>query len=138
MKLVATISGFTRTNSSEVRFDFLVQQLMNQLDEKTAVYEPLKRLEQWVEQADWTAYDTFDGLSSPYARLFTFGSGFLKQVWQQSVRRFPVNLRPVLGIKPSMSTKAMGFFAQGYLKLYQTYADPVALGQSEIMFEVAR
>jgi hypothetical protein len=104
---------------------------MNQLDQKTAVYEPLKKLEHWVEQADWTAYDTFDGLSSPYARLFTFGSGFLKQVWQQSIRRFPINLRPVLGIKPSMSTKAMGFFAQGYLKLYQTYDDTVALGKAK-------
>jgi Glycosyl hydrolase family 76 len=105
------------------------QNIMNPLDEKTVVYGPLKRLEQWVEQADWSAYDTFDGLASPYARLFTFGSGFLKQVWQQSVRRSPVNLRPLLGITPSKSTKAMGFFAQGYLKLYETYADQAALGK---------
>jgi hypothetical protein len=100
---------------------------MTQLNKKTDVHEPLKRLEQWVEQAGWAAYDTFDGLSSPYAPFFTFGNGFLKQVWQQSVRRVPLNIRPMLGIKPSMSTKAMGFFAQGYLKLYQTYGDPVAL-----------
>jgi hypothetical protein len=104
---------------------------MNQLDEKTAVHESLRRLEQWVGRADWAAYDTFDGLSSPYARLLTFGNGFLKQVWQQSVRRLPINLRPLLGIKPSKSTKAMGFFAQGYLKLSQTYADPVALGKAK-------
>jgi hypothetical protein len=104
---------------------------MNQLDERTAVYEPLTRLKQWVEQAEWTAYDTFDGLSSPYARLFTFGNDFLKQVWQQSVRRCPINLRPVLGIKPSKSTKGMGFFSQGYLKLYETYADPADLGKAK-------
>jgi hypothetical protein len=104
---------------------------MNQLDQKTAVFEPLKRLERWVEQADWSAYDTFDGLASPYAPLFTFGNGFLKQVWQQSVRRFPLNLRPLLGITPSKSTKGMGFFAQGYLKLYETYGDPVALEKAK-------
>ena len=80
---------------------------------------------------------TFDGLSSPYARLLTFGNGFLKQVWQQSVRRFPVNLRPVLGIKPSMSTKAMGFFAQGYLKLYPDIRRRRSPRQGEVMFEVA-
>jgi hypothetical protein len=103
---------------------------MNQLNEKTAVYEPLKRLERWVEQMDWAAYDTFDGLASPYTHLFTFGSPFLKQVWQQSVRRFPLNIRPVLGIKPNKSTKAMGFFAQGYLTLYETYGDAAALDKA--------
>jgi hypothetical protein len=92
------------------------------MNEKTAVYEPLERLQQWVEQANWTAYDTFDGLSSPYARIFTFGSGFLKQVWQQSVRRFPINLRPLLGIKPSMSRA--GLSEQGQV------LPPMARGQS--------
>jgi hypothetical protein len=82
------------------------------------------RLERWVQRADWKAYDTFDGLSSPLARALTFGRPFLKQVWQQGVRRFPLNLRPLLGIKPAMSSKAMGFFAQGYLKLYQIYGEP--------------
>jgi hypothetical protein len=87
------------------------------------IRESLTRLDQWVERVEWKAYDTFDGLASPFARPLTFGNGFLKQVWQQGVRRFPVNLRPVLGIKPSMSSKAMGFFAQGYLRMHQTSGD---------------
>ena len=87
----------------------------------------IKKLDGWVQRAGWKAYDTFDGLSSPYARLFTWEHPFLKQVWQQAVRRIPVNLRPVLGIKPEISTKAMGFFARGYLTLYQTYGDSADL-----------
>lgn len=83
--------------------------------------EALLKLESWVQRANWMAYDTFDGLSSPYAKFCTLGNPFLKQVWQQAVRRFPLNLRPILGIRPGMSTKGMGFFAQGYLRLYQTY-----------------
>src|SRR5262245_28366847 len=90
---------------------------MNNRDIGTA----LDRLHGWVQQAEWKGYDTFDGLASPYARFFTFGNGFLKQVWQQGVRRFPINLRPLLGIKPGLSSKGMGFFAQGYLARYQTY-----------------
>jgi hypothetical protein len=104
---------------------------MDYLNGDRAIYESLVRLQQWVEKANWTAYDTFDGLSSPYARVLTFGNGFLKQVWQQGVRRFPINLRPLLGIKPSMGTKAMGFFAQGYLKLYQAHADAAALEKAK-------
>jgi polysaccharide biosynthesis protein VpsJ len=86
--------------------------------ERERIHEALRQLGGWVERADWKAYDTFDGLASPYARFLTFGNPFLKQVWQQGVRRFPLNLRPVLGIKPSRSSKAMGFFAQGFLKLH--------------------
>src|SRR5215469_17438628 len=83
----------------------------------------LTQLDQWVERNDYRAYDTFDGLSSPYARILTLNRPLLKIAWQQGVRRFPLNLRSVLGIKPSTSSKGMGFFAQGYLHLYQTYGN---------------
>ncbi len=84
------------------------------------IHNSLLKLEEWVATRDYRAYDTFDGLSSPYASLFTLGHPFLRRVWQQAVRRFPINLRPLLGIKVAQGSKAMGFFAQGYLKLYQT------------------
>ena len=89
--------------------------------DKEGIYSAICRLDGWVEQNDWKAYDTFDGLSSPYAGLLTWNSPFLKRVWQQGVRRFPLNLRPLLRIKPAHSSKGMGFFAQGYLRLFQTY-----------------
>jgi hypothetical protein len=95
------------------------------------IYASLKKLDRWVEQANWKAYDTFDGLSSPLAPILTFNQPLLKIVWQQGVRRFPFNLRPLLGIKPAMSTKGMGFFAQGYLRLYQTHGDAVYREKAE-------
>lgn len=85
------------------------------------IYEALRRLDAWVVRNNWKAYDPFDGLSSPLAQFFTFDIPLLKRIWLQGVQRFPINLRPLLGIKALMATKAMGFFAQGYLKLYQTY-----------------
>ena len=88
------------------------------------ICDSLNKLEGWVQEAGWKAYDTFDGLASPYAGLITRNNPFLKQVWQQGVRRFPINLRPLLGIKPSMSSKGMGFFAQGYLRLFKTHNNP--------------
>ena len=83
------------------------------------VYDSLLKLERWSVAADYQAFDTFDGLSSPLAPLFTLNIPLLKQVWQQGVRRFPLNLRPLLGIRRAHSSKGMGFFAQGYLRLYQ-------------------
>lgn len=79
----------------------------------------MKQLDQWVVAHDYRAYDTFDGLSSPLAPILTLQHPFLRRVWQQGVRRFPLNLRPLLRIKPSQGSKAMGFFAQGYLRWFQ-------------------
>lgn len=100
-------------------------------DNYTDIHDALSKLDAWVERAQWKGYDTFDGLSSPMAPLLTLGNPFLKQVWQQGVRRFPLNLRPLLGIKPAMSTKGMGFFAQGYLRLHETYGKPVYLEKAK-------
>ena len=100
------------------------------------IYESLMKLDQWVERANWKGYDTFDGLSSPCAKFFTFNNPLLKQCWQQGVRRFPINLRPLLGIKPGMSTKGMGFFAQGYLRLYQTHGDAAFLEKAKFKHSV--
>ncbi len=75
-------------------------------------------LEKWIEKNDYKAYDPFDGLES-YLRPLTFHKKILQQLLQQFVRRFPLNIRPILGIKKSHSSKAMGFFARGYLRLYQ-------------------
>ena len=99
--------------------------IMNSVDRSEEFKIALAKLDQWIAKADWKAYDTFDGLSSPMAPLLTLQHPFLRQVWQQGVRRFPINLRPLLGIKPSISSKGMGFLAQGHLRLYQ------ALGQED-------
>jgi len=83
------------------------------------ILESLERLDDWVSKSGWVGYDPFDGLSAPIARRLTFDVPILRIVLQQSVRRFPLNLRPLLGITKKHSTKAMGYFASGYLRLYQ-------------------
>ena len=65
---------------------------------------------------EYAAYDPFDGLSSWVRPLAV--TPLSRQVLQQGVRRFPWNLRPLLGIKPATSTKAVGYLARAYLKLY--------------------
>ena len=77
------------------------------------------RLDRWIVSSNWEGYDPFDGLSAPFARRLTFEIPLLRMVLQQTVRRTPINLRPLLGIPRRRSTKAMGYFAAGYLRLYQ-------------------
>ena len=47
----------------------------------------------------------------------------MRTVLLQGVRRFPLNTRPLLGIKKSRSTKGMGFLARGFIRLHQATGD---------------
>src|SRR6202167_1272338 len=92
---------------------------------KSMVSESIARLTVWLEENDYRGYDTFDGLSARFLRPFTFETKVLRIVLQQSVRRFPLNLRPVLGITKEHSSKGMGFLARGFMRLHKTTGDPV-------------
>jgi polysaccharide biosynthesis protein VpsJ len=78
-----------------------------------------------VEKEDYKGYDTFDGLNSKYLRPFTFNNKLLRIALQQGVRRFPINLRPLVGIQKERSTKAMGFFARAFVRLNGATGDPM-------------
>src|SRR5437588_11067148 len=89
------------------------------------IYGSIRRLLDWLEENDYRGYDTFDGLNARLLRPLTFETNLLRTVLQQGVRRFPVNLRPLLGVEKSHSTKAMGFFAKGFMRLYDATGDTV-------------
>lgn len=86
-------------------------------DAAPAIRASLDRLIAWLRAHDYAAYDTFDGLSAWYLRPFTLERKFPRQVLQQAVRRFPINLRPLLGIPKRRSTKGQAFIARGFLRL---------------------
>lgn len=84
----------------------------------------IERLSRWLEQNDYRGYDTFDGLNARFLRPLTFETKFLRTVLQQGVRRFPVNMRPILGITKEHSSKGMGFLARGFIRLDESTDDP--------------
>src|SRR5215469_18136239 len=65
---------------------------------KCKLHDSICRLSAWLQEHDYRGYDTFDGLSSRLLRPLTFNHGLLRTMLQQGVRRFPINLRPLLGI----------------------------------------
>ncbi len=72
----------------------------------------------WVEEKNYRGYEPFDGLSSPL-RVLTFSNLLAERILQQAVRQSPVNIRPLVGIKPLDSTKGRGMMAWGYLLLHR-------------------
>jgi polysaccharide biosynthesis protein VpsJ len=90
---------------------------------ETELYNSILRLSEWLEGNGYKGYDTFDGLSAPFLRRLTLENRFLLTALQQGVRRFPVNLRPMLGITKAQSTKGMGFLARGFIRLCEATDD---------------
>jgi hypothetical protein len=90
---------------------------------KPQLYASILRLSNYLEKNDYRGYDTFDGLSARFVRPLTFNNKFLNMALQQGVRRFPFNLRPLLGIPRSRSTKGMGFIARGFMRLHESTGD---------------
>jgi hypothetical protein len=102
---------------------------------KGQIYGSILRLAQWLDEHDYRAYDTFDGLNARFLRPLTFEAKFLRQALQQGVRRFPVNLRPALGITPEHSSKGMGFLARGFVRLHQVTGDAVWADRARLALE---
>lgn len=90
---------------------------------KEHIHDSILHLSEWLELHEYRGYDTFDGLNAKFLRQLTFETDVLRTVLQQAVRRFPINLRPVLGIRKDYSTKGMGFLARGFLRLYRATGD---------------
>ena len=81
---------------------------------------------EWVEQRDFKGYDPGDGLTS-FLRPLTFGNLFAERVLIQLVWKTPLNIRPLLGVRPMDSTKGRGFMAWGYLLQYKRTHEPESL-----------
>jgi hypothetical protein len=90
---------------------------------RTKLIRSIEGVERWVEEHHYRGYEPFDGLSSRLKPL-TFGSLLLERLLQQAVRQSPLNLRPLIGVKPRDSTKGRGYMAWGYLQMLKATGDP--------------
>lgn len=92
------------------------------IGEESISFEEIKRsvsaVQEWVEGQGYRGYEPFDGLSS-WLRPLTCQSLLGDRLLQQLIRQSPLNLRPLLGVKPKDSTKGRGYMASGYVSFYQ-------------------
>jgi len=98
---------------------------------KPLLEQSIRKLEKWIEDHDYKGYDPADGLTS-FLRPLTFGNLFLDRLLQQLVWRSPINIRPLVGVKPLDSKIGRGYMAWGYLTMFkltgeQTYKDKAEL-----------
>jgi len=90
---------------------------MNEM--RIVIETSIQKLEKWVEDHNYKGYDPADGLTS-FLRPLTFGNLFLDRLLLQLVWRSPINLRPLLGVKPLDSFIGRGYMSWGYLTMLKT------------------
>ena len=79
--------------------------------------ERIAAIDQYLSSKGYASYDPYDGLASPLASILTFGNQLMMRLWQQAVRLFPVNIRPLLFIPKIIHTKAVSDIASAYCVL---------------------
>jgi len=85
---------------------------------KEMIESSIRKVEDWVEEHDYKGYDPFDGLTS-FLKPLTSGNLLLERLLMQLIRQSPVNIRPLLGVKPLDSTIGRGYMAWGYIAMFK-------------------
>lgn len=98
------------------------------------IQRSLALVQGWVEKRGYRGYEPFDGLSS-WARPLAFGNLLAERLLMQLIRQSPVNLRPLLGVRPLDSTKGRGYMAWGYLLLYRATQQKELLEKAALCLE---
>jgi len=102
------------------------------------IQRSLERLEEWIEGNLWMGFDPHDALNSPILRHLSFGNRILGILFLQSLKRCPVNVRLLLGIKKGYNPKGMGLFLSGYLKKHQLTGDKSDMAKAEFFIKWIR
>lgn len=91
---------------------------------RSHVASALAKLDAWIEAENFLGWDPHDALNSPFLR-WAGKRRLLGIALLQLLRRSPLNLRPLLGIRKAYNPKAMGLFLATYAQKY------MATGQRE-------
>jgi hypothetical protein len=78
------------------------------------IEDGVRRTEAYIERHSYRGYDPYDALLSPIFRIPVVGrSRVLRLGTQQVLRRLPVNIRPLLGVRPGRNPVTLGLVLQG-------------------------
>jgi len=86
--------------------------------DKELINNSLKKLVSYIEVENYSGNDPYDGLKSPIFKLPGLNSNQKIRFYsQQLIKRFPINLRPILRIKKGYNPVTLGLSIDGYLSL---------------------
>ena len=73
----------------------------------------------YARERDYRGWDLYDGESSRLLRSIPVDNKWVNLVFQQTVRRSPVNIRPLLGVEQRRNFMGIALFAVANLRAYE-------------------
>jgi hypothetical protein len=95
----------------------------------------LERLDAWIESEGFQGWDPYDALNSPWLRGVGNRNRIVGLAIAQFMRRSPLNLRPLLGIRKGHNPKAMGLFLATYAQKFLTTGYDRHLERARFFFD---
>lgn len=100
------------------------------------IKESLKKLINYIESQNYRGYDPYDALKSPLFRLPILRSNkLLRFSSQQFIKRFPFNLRPILGVPKGYNPVTLGLCIQGYSYLTKVLRKPQSASRIPVTYK---
>jgi hypothetical protein len=84
--------------------------------QRTAALAALRELESWGAERDWHGSDPYDALNSRRLISFLQSGALSRRVITQAVKRSPLDLRPLLGIRPALSAVTLAHISAAYAR----------------------
>ena len=103
---------------------------------QTEIRSCIEQMRSYIEGADYAGYDPYDASNSPAIRFLAARSKWLRIAATQFLRRCPVHVRPLLGVRKGHNPKGIGLFLWGYTKLYALENEPHYLTQIDYLLDV--
>jgi hypothetical protein len=93
-------------------------------DSRTRLRQVLAETDAYVNREGFRGYDPYDALSSPLFKLPILRSSHYARLGaQQVLKRVPVNVRPLLGIRKRLSAVSLARMLEGYAHLFALDAE---------------
>jgi hypothetical protein len=84
-------------------------------------------LNNWINSEDYFGWDPFDAMNSSLLKNIIGRNRFLGQVAVQLLKRSPINVRNLIGVKKGYNSKAMGLFLYANCRSAQNNLTPELL-----------
>ena len=93
----------------------------------------LNKLIKYIENENYKGYDPYDALNSwiPFYILGKWGPIIANQL----IKRSPINIRQLIGIKKDYNSKGMGLILKAYCNLYRLKNNEIYLEKAKMIFE---
>ncbi len=86
-----------------------------------SINHSLEQLISYIDRSQYRGYDPYDAMNSPLIKAFP--GKWPKILSTQILKRLPLNIRPVIGIKKSVNPKMMGLCLQAWCIMYEKYGE---------------